>query len=645
MQLGRKLSHIIQKVPLGLEHFLAMFPATVLVPLVINNSVNADVIDTSLVLFTSGIGTIIFLVITPWLLNIIYKKYFGEATSPTIPAYLGSSFAYIGLTIYLLDIFKNVNINPHLAYSYVVWSYLFSGIFIMILSCLFVLKKAKYLFSYFMPTAVMGPAISLIGLDLAESAMKDAGFIYNSEAITDIIYLNGVYPKIVAGITLGVIIFATLLRRKVLKNVAIVFGVAIGFFFAWIFSSHFCGNEISLVVFKANVLSIPRFNLLEFEMPPNLFQLIIVMIPATLVVYTENIGRVTVISRMTDNNNEKAIFSDKNIPKFRIATLLHGFVLSISAMFGSVPNTLYAENIAVMGTNVGDKEEEDRYKKYPDSFAKKVHSRFSRAPYFIAAVIAIIVSFSGHLQQLLVTIPTPVLGGVKLFLFGIIAAPGIQLLVDQNVNYKKISNQLLTASVLISGVSGLEIPIGELLVLKGMSLGFAVGIVVNLIIKIFDYFGRLNDIIELEELFQMCINKLEIKNDETDREIILKIDTYKCHTTLNKIKALISDKESFIGDGEEKVSLDTIKRMISEINNIEMCDENHVLLKIVKEDNFNVLYIPIYILENDDAKAILIDYKNKEDRPIKEFDNKYICIYFGCSIPWRKIHKYFIKPL
>jgi len=636
----RILPHIIQKIPLGLEHFLAMFPATVLVPLIINNAIGVEVIDTSLVLFTSGLGTIIFLVITPFLLKILYKNHFGEITT-TIPTYLGSSFAYIGVTIYLLETLKKTDISPHLAYSYVGWSYLFGGIFLMLMSCLFIMPRAKDFFNKYLPAAVMGPAISLIGLDLAESAMQDAGFISNSKVVTDTIYLNGNYPKIVAAITLGTIIFATIFRRRLFKNLTIILGTMVGFLFAWIFSKYFCGNELSISIFQSNWFSIPRFSFLEFKFPPNLLQLFFAIIPATLVVFSENIGRVTVIAQMTDHNNEKAIFSDRNIPKFQTAVFLHGGVFSISAILGSVPNTLYAENIAIMSTYSSDKAEETRYKEYPDSFVKKLHSRFSRTPLFIAASIAIFASFSGHLQQLLITIPTPVLGGIKLFLFGIISAPGIQLLVDQNVNYKKISNQLLTASVLISGVSGLQIPIGDFVTLKGMSLGLFVGIIVNIIVKIFDYFGRLNDTVELDELFQMCIDKIGKNENTSERKLLLKIGNHEYNTTLETIKNLVSEKESSISDGRRKISLETIKRLISELDIVELYEKSNCFLKIEKKDNFLRLYVPRNIFEiNEDAKAFLIDNKEQYDHPIEEVENKFVRILFGGSIPWRKIQKY-----
>ena len=106
---------------LGIEHFLAMVPATILVPIMVNNAIGETVIDMSLVLFTSGIGTILFTVFS----------------KGRIPAYLGSSFAYIGLTIYLIESHVSPDVTPQMAYSYVGWSYIFSGALLSILSFLY----------------------------------------------------------------------------------------------------------------------------------------------------------------------------------------------------------------------------------------------------------------------------------------------------------------------------------------------------------------------------------------------------------------------------------------------------------------------------------------------------------------------------
>lgn len=94
-----------------------------------------------------------------------------------------------------------------------------------------------------------------------------------------------------------------------------------------------------------------------------------------------------------------------------------------------------------------------------------------------------------------------------MFLFGIISAPGIQLLVEEHINYKKVSNQIITASVLISGVSGLSLNLG-LFELKGMSLGFIIGVSLNIIVQILKWIGNISDSMSLKELLIICLSAL-----------------------------------------------------------------------------------------------------------------------------------------
>ncbi len=493
-------------ISLAFEHFLAMIPATILVPVLVNNAFDMLIIDISLVLFTSGIGTLLFIIVS----------------HGTIPAYVGSSFAYIGLTIYLIQERATEGVSYTMAYSYVGWAYIFSGVILILLSLLYRIPRIEKVFSTVFPATVIGPAISLIGLELADTAVVDSGFDLE-EGLVD------ANSAIVAMITLAVIVLFSLIHHKILKNAAIIVGMVVGTVAFFIVN-----REVTIDFSDISWITIPSFHLPLLTVPDNLWGLFVAVLPASLILFTENIGRVTVIDRMVQESNssndvngnkqkiidealkaapdrefidtnsgDAGIFTKPLVNKMQTSLVAHGLATLAAGCMGSVPNTLYAENIAVMSIH-----KTDAKRKEPDPIVRALISPCSWIPYVVAALIAILFSFIGVLQTLLLGIPKPVIGGMELFLFGIISAPGIQLLVEQRVNYKKISNQLLTAAVLISGVSGLCIRIG-VVELKGMTLGFIIGFVLNIIIITLKWIGNLSDVKTFDEVLADCLSVLK----------------------------------------------------------------------------------------------------------------------------------------
>lgn len=338
---------------LAFEHFLAMFPATILVPIMVNNAVGTTVIDMSLVLFTSGVGTILFIIIS----------------KGRIPAYLGSSFAYIGLTIYNLQEQMNDGVSPDLAYVYVGWSYIFGGILLILLSLIYRKKGIDKVLSFLLPTSVVGPAISLIGLELASTAIVDSGF----DVSNGLVYAKAAITSIV---TLFVIILFSLLRNRIMKNAAIIIGMICGYV------AHLFMNGLPLVDGNTiDWITIPKFHIPLTILPPNLLGLLISVISATFIVYTENIGRTTVINRMiNDESNQGSLFNSYSMKYFEKTLLSHGISTLATTLMGSVPNTIYAENIAVMGISRSDTKRKD-----PDKFVQNLIRPFSWFPYISCA--------------------------------------------------------------------------------------------------------------------------------------------------------------------------------------------------------------------------------------------------------------------
>src|SRR5690625_3840576 len=190
---------------------------------------------------------------------------------------------------------------------------------------------------------------------------------------------------------------------------------------------------------------------------------IIIIIPAALVLIPEHIGHLFVTSNIVGKDLVKDPGLDRSFVGNGISTILSSF-------FGSTPNTTYGENIGVLAIT-------------------RVYSTYVIG---LAAIMAIILSFIGKLAALIQSIPTPVMGGISLLLFGIIAASGIRMLVEAKVDYSKSQNLILTCVVLVIGISGASVQIGQV-ALTGMGLATIVAIVLSLFFKLLDILKLANE--------------------------------------------------------------------------------------------------------------------------------------------------------
>lgn len=455
----------------ALDNVLAMFPSTILMPIIINTSLGFEAFSVSLVLFMTGIGTLVYLAVT----------------GGKLPCYLGSSFAFIGVSIYIASMVQTemgvTDQNDIIAY--ISGAYLCSAVYLFILSALTKIGKnpsnerTKKIIDAIIPTAVMGPALSLIGLELSGSAVEQAGL--NTGINID----SGL-----ALLTIMLVLLLSVTHRPIFKKCSLFLGVAIAGIVA-------IGlGQWSLVpVAQAPIFQLPDF---RFILPKFSVSTAIMVFPPTLILFSEHIGRKRMIEGL-----QSGFFEDKvtivrvnQISLFRSVSA-NALATVFSAFIGGVPLTLYAENVAVM----------------------RINSDVRPNQYYVAAAIVILFSFSGNLLQLISSIPDPILGGLSLVLMGIIAAPGIKMLVDENVDYNKITNLLLTASVLISGLSEMSINIAGTEI-KGMSLGLIVGIVLNGIFTLLKVLGISKEHLGFDELIAFSENlnlDEEIKNQITKR--------------------------------------------------------------------------------------------------------------------------------
>lgn len=393
---------ITKTIPLSLQHLFAMFGSTVLVPILFN-------VNPATVLLFNGIGTLLYLIICK-----------GK-----IPAYLGSSFAFISPVFAVLSQFN---------YEAALGGFIAVGLVFVIVGLIVKVVGTSWI-DFIFPPAAMGAIVAVIGLELMPTAAKMAGL---TEAEPD---MNNI---IVAVATLAITLFSQIVFRGFLGIIPILIGII-------------CGYIISLgfgIVDLSGIEKAPWFALPTFYTPEFNLTAITIILPAALVVIAEHVGHLFVTSNIVGSDLTKDPGLDRSIIGNGISTILSGF-------FGSTPNTTYGENIGVLAIS-------------------KVFSTWVIGG---AAIFAIILSCFGKLAAAIQSIPVPVMGGVSMLLFGVIAASGIRVLVDAKIDYNQPINLMLTAIVLGIGVSTASITIGST-TLAGMSLATVVAIILSICFNI-----------------------------------------------------------------------------------------------------------------------------------------------------------------
>ncbi|MBP1177820.1 MULTISPECIES: uracil permease [unclassified Paenibacillus] len=406
---------------LSVQHLFAMFGSTVLVP-------NIFGVDPGMILLMNGIGTLLYI----WICR-------GK-----IPAYLGSSFAFIAPVSLVL---KN---NPGgNGYAMALGAFIVTGIIFCLVALVIKYAGTRWLDVVF-PPAVMGSIVALIGLELVPVAAGMAGIINAdpTKAWTP-------DPKTItlSLVTLGVTVLGAVLFRGFAKIIHILIGIVVGYVLAY-----FMGMVNTQAIADAPFFGHPAITTPVFNTSAML-----TILPVALVVIVEHIGHLLVTSNIVGRELSKDPGLHRSLLGNGISTVISGFV-------GSTPNTTYGENIGVMALT-------------------KVYSVWVIGG---AAVIAILLSFSGTFSAIVSNIPAPVMGGVSLLLFGVIAASGLRIFVEQKVDFAKPTNMLLATIVLVVGISGTTLTWGAV-TLKGMALATIIGIILSLFFKLIDVLGWSND--------------------------------------------------------------------------------------------------------------------------------------------------------
>ena len=405
-------------IPLSIQHLFAMFGSSVLVPILFG-------IDPATVLFFNGIGTLLYAFLTK-------KK---------IPAYLGSSFAYLA-PVFLLY-------SEGYTFQHAQGGFVVSGLIFATIAIIVKFTGTGWINKLF-PPAAMGAIVTIIGLELAPTAADMAGFAVGGSNNPE--FSN---PKwiLVSMITLAAVILSSVLLRGFLKVIPILIGVVVGYVAAYA-----NGLVDFTALGQASFFVTPDINIAKFD-----FTAIMTILPATFVVVAEHIGHLAVTSSIVGKDLSKD-------PGLHRSLLGDGLSTALSGFFGSVPTTTYGENIGVMALT-------------------KVYSVYVICG---AGLISIVLGFSGKLSALISSIPVPVIGGVSLLLFGTIATSGLRTFIEKGVDFAKSRNLILTSVIFVIGLSGITVKLGAV-ELKGMGLATIVAMILSVSFMIFDSLGIMNE--------------------------------------------------------------------------------------------------------------------------------------------------------
>ena len=418
---------------LGLQHLFAMFGATVLVPILVSGYGLPLSIQTTLLF--AGIGTLLFHV----------------CTKLKVPAFLGSSFAFLGgfQAVANLDSGKFAAMTGEEKLPYALGGVVVAGLLYLVLALLFKLVGAKKVMRFF-PPIVTGPIIILIGLNLSGTAVTNASTCWW-----------------LALVAIAIIIVANIWGKGMIKIIPILLGVVGGYVVAlcagMVDFSGFAGS--SLLTGENAVLGLQPF-LKNFSGSVAKFDLtaILVMAPIAVASMMEHIGDVSAISATVGEN----FIEDPGLHRTLIGD---GVATALAGLFGGPANTTYGENTGVL-------------------VLSRVHDpRVVR----LAAIYAIILSFSPAFAHLVNTIPSAIIGGVSFILYGMISAVGVRNVVENKVDLTKSRNLIIAAVMFVSGlgfssVGGVTFTVGGAAVtLSGLAIAALCGVILNAILPGNDY--------------------------------------------------------------------------------------------------------------------------------------------------------------
>ena len=418
---------------LGLQHMFAMFGATILVPILVNGYFGSanQVLSVQVTLFCAGFGTL----------------FFHLCSKFKVPAFLGSSFAFLGgfASIASLDtgVFANMPDSEKLQYA--CGGIFVAGLLYLVLAFIIKLIGVKRVMR-FLPPVVTGPIIICIGLSLAPSAVNNASTNW-----------------LIAIVALAVIIVFNIWGKGMFKIIPILLGVVISYVFALaLHGLGFTNPDGSAIFDFTNVINASAVGLPPFQLPKFNITAILVMAPIAIATMMEHIGDMSAISATVGEN----FLEDPGLHRTLIGD---GLATSFSALIGGPANTTYGENTGVLELS-------------------RVHDpKVVR----LAAVYAIILSFIPKFAEIIGSMPASIIGGVSFILYGMISAIGVRNVVENHVDFTKSRNLIIAGVILVSGLGfsgGLTFNIGGTsITLTSLAIAALAGIILNAILPGNDY--------------------------------------------------------------------------------------------------------------------------------------------------------------
>lgn len=411
---------------LGFQHMFAMFGATILVPLLTG-------LDVSTTLLFAGVGTLLF----HWI------------TNNRVPAFLGSSFAFLGgyaaIAPLLEDGSSNVEMLPYACFGVAC-----SGIVYLLMALLIKMFSIRKVMRYF-PPIVTGPMIISIGLTLSKSAVDNCSTNW-----------------VIALTAIVVVVFCNIYGKGMVKIIPILIGVVV---------SYLVGVGLGQVDFtlveEAAWFGIPIhkemtiLGLFDENFDPTLLVTsVITIVPIALATIVEHIGDISAISSTTGENYIKN-------PGLHRTLMGDGLATIVASLFGAPANTTYGENTGVLNLS-----------KVYDPFVVR-----------LAAVFAILFSFCPKFSAIIRVMPTATVGGISMILYGMISAVGVRNVVENQVDFSHSRNVIIAALILVlsigisySSAGALSFQIGSITIsLSGLAVGALTGIILNAILPDNDY--------------------------------------------------------------------------------------------------------------------------------------------------------------
>jgi uracil permease len=402
-------------IPLSFQHLFAMVGATILVPIITGMS-------PSIALFCSGVGTLLYII----------------CTKAKLPAYIGSSFAFIGPMLV-----ASKNYGPEAMLSGV----MAAGMVYIIVAIIIKFCGVNWL-TKTLPPVVVGSIVIVIGLGLASTAINWAGLnsSYVDASMTNV-------PRwawiTVSMVTLGVGVLGSMYFRGFLAVIPILVAMIAGYITA--LALGVIPHAAIAAIANAKLFRLPPFVTPKFNL-----NAMMLMAPVSFVTLAEHIGHVYVTNNVVGRDFTKEPGLHRSILGDGVATMFAGLV-------GGPPNTTYGENIGVMAIT-------------------KVYSVWVIGG---AGIIAILLSFIGPVAAIIEHMPIPVIGGVSVLLFGIIASSGFRIFVEDKIDFGKKKNLLLSSVIIVIGIGGAAVKFkfnGADVEIAGVALATIVGIVLNLIL-------------------------------------------------------------------------------------------------------------------------------------------------------------------